>query len=184
MHKILSILVGISLAISELGASEIDVYEKSNIHPDVLSEILLYELSEHAYAFVDAEIESEINAVALASIAAVESDWGRSQLAIEKNNLFGWKDNSGNYMEFYSYDECILYVGSRIKDLYLKESSPYYNDGTCLSDISSIYSESENWANTVSDVYNGIINRITELNVENVNGDIKQVGLMSVENNI
>ncbi|NCB02966.1 MAG: hypothetical protein EOM67_12475, partial [Spirochaetia bacterium] len=78
----------------------------SNLTADELRKGLLYELKEYAEEFIQAEKETGINAVFLSSVAALESGWGRSDVSVKRNNLFGWTASSG-YKVFDSKEECI-----------------------------------------------------------------------------
>lgn len=77
--------------------------------------------------FIDAEKQYDINAVILLAIACLESDYGLSKLAIERNNLFGLdaRDSlkgTSNYGKiFKTKEECILHAGHRLGQQYLKE---------------------------------------------------------------
>lgn len=149
-------IIAITIMLSTF-VTDVDVAKTTGIHPDVLEGALQYELVDSAYTFVEAEMLYGVNAVALASIAALESDWGRSELAQTKHNLFGWRTSDGGYMEFYNNDECILYIAKKISENYLDENGSYYQGGTMIEDISSIYSEAEDWSEKIESIYNQIL---------------------------
>lgn len=90
----------------------------SSLTAEELEKGLRYDLVDYANTFIQAEQETGINAVFLASVSALESGWGRSDVANEYNNLFGWSSNNG-YKHFESKEECILFVAHKIKELYL-----------------------------------------------------------------
>lgn len=164
MRKLISVFfLVVLLSIKVNAETQVDLLEKSEVHPDDLEQVLYYELSGLSYAFADAEIESGVNAIALASIAAIESDWGRSERATENNNLFGWKNSDGDYMDFYSKEECILYVAKKLREKYLNEDGSFYHGDTLLSTIGNTYSGSNEWADSITDVYDGIIERLNEM---------------------
>ena len=106
----------------------------------------LSNLTEH---FLKAEKDYDINAVILLSIACLESNYGLSKLAVEKNNLFGidardslqGKPNFGK--DFKTKEESIYHAGHRLGCQYLKRDSKAdwrYCDGK-----KDIYSVGEKW---------------------------------------
>ncbi len=102
--------------------------------------------------FISAEAEYGVNACFLASIAAVESDWGTSNLAKEKNNLFGWRLSNGEYMSFDSTDECIDHVAKYLAENYLDPEGCYYN-GDTVADVAVNYCDgNEEWINLVEEI--------------------------------
>lgn len=77
-----------------------------------------------------------VNATYIVAHAALETAWGTSRIAREKNNLFGWRAfDSSPYVsakEFPTRAECILFVVERIKTLYLVPHGKYYVKAPCL----------------------------------------------------
>ena len=134
----------------------------SNLTADELRRGLLYELKDYAEEFIQAEKETGINAVFLSSVAALESGWGRSDVATKRNNLFGWTASSG-YKVFDSKEECISFVAERIKVLYLSPDGKYFN-GYEVSDINTKYNGSQHWEDTVTQIMGNITNRIEREN--------------------
>ena len=98
-------------------------------------------------AFVKAEMVSGINAMFMASLAMNESGMGRSSLARNKNNLFGFGANDGNpYGDAYSFDskdECIMYVAKFLREHYVDGS--YYRGGT-IPAVNSVYASDPDWS--------------------------------------
>lgn len=121
-------------------------------------------LKEYAWCFVKAEEETGINAAFLASVAALESGWASSGLAVNRNNLFGWTAQ-GSYMRFSSKEECISYVARCIKELYLTPGGRYFN-GYYISDINVRYNGRPVWESTVEGIMSQIV-RKTENNRQN-----------------
>lgn len=76
-------------------------------------------------AFKEAERKTGINALFLAAIAIHESDKGTSNIARQKNNLFGWGAYESNPFEsaysFATREVGILYVATRLKELYVDD---------------------------------------------------------------
>lgn len=132
----------------------------SNLTAEQLEKGLLYDLKSYSDVFILAEEQTGINAVFLSSVAALESGWGRSEVAKSKNNLFGWTSTTG-YCTFNSYEESILYVANKLKELYLTPDGPYFN-GYSVSDINCKYNGSKFWEDTVISIMQDITLRISE----------------------
>ena len=95
-------------------------------------------------AFKEAERETGINALFLAAIAIHESNKGTSNIARQKNNLFGWGAYDSNPFEsaysFATREAGILYVASRLKALYVD------NWGLeTIDEIGRKYASDANW---------------------------------------
>ena len=133
----------------------------SNVTGDELASGLLYGLKDYAKFFVQAEEKYGINAIFLASVAALESGWCRSEIAISNNNLFGYKDsNSSNgFRVFASKEESIDVVARNLKINQLTEGGVYYN-GLSVSGVNVKYCEGSSWSTKVDSIANGIIDRI------------------------
>lgn len=97
-------------------------------------------------AFIAAELETGINAMFLAAMAAHESNWGASQLAREYNNLFGfgaYDSNPAGAASFSSQGDCILHVARFLRDHYIEGT--YYR-GHAISDINKLYASDPTWS--------------------------------------
>lgn len=136
-----------------------DFANKSGVTEQQLSNALYYELADYADLFVECENEYGVNAVLMASLAALESGWARSDLAVGNNNLFGWKLNSGEYEAFESKEQCILEVAESISENYLSETGAYYTGDTLVENVAEYYSPSEEWIELLKEVADGIIER-------------------------
>lgn len=143
-----------------------DFAEESSVTEEQLESALYYELSEYADVFVQCEKEYGVNAQLLASLAALESGWARSDLAVYKNNLFGWKRSNGEYATFESKEQCILKVAEAISENYLNEAGAYYTGDTLIDNVAQYYSPSEEWKNLLKEVADGIIERCNEYEKE------------------
>ena len=139
-----------------------DMARESGVTAKQLESALYYDLSDYASTFVLCEEEFGINSVLLSSIAALESGWARSDLAKEKNNLFGWRSSSGEYSKFESKEQCILNVAKSISENYLDESGPYYSGGTMVENVAEYYSPSDEWVELVKEIVDGILERCDE----------------------
>ena len=102
-------------------------------------------------AFLEAESTYGVDASFLAAVAALESGWGKSELAREKNNLFGWKGEAG-YMAFNSMEECIDHVAAFLAAEYLSPDGIYYN-GLSVEDVAISYcGGNADWVETIKEI--------------------------------
>lgn len=137
-----------------------NVLTPSNVTAEELKSGLLHNLRGYAKYFVEAEKEYGVNAIFLASIAALESGWGRSDLAVKNNNLFGYKNSGSNgYRKFESVGDCINTIAKHLKNSYLTEGGKYYN-GTSVTAINIKYCEQNSWAGKINSIGKGIVKRI------------------------
>ena len=163
-NKLISTLTAIMLAVciiqpTAYAEEQYDFAEASGATEQQLSNALYYELADYADLFVECEDEYEVNAVLLASLAALESGWARSDLAVDKNNLFGWKRSDGEYAAFESKEQCILEVAESISENYLSETGAYYTGDTLVENVAEYYSPSEEWIELLKEVADGITER-------------------------
>lgn len=81
-------------------------------------------------AFIDVENTDNVNAFWGIAQAALETGWGTSAIAKDKNNLFGITAYDANpYGDASSYNspaDCVLYWGNFIKNEYLTADGVYY----------------------------------------------------------
>lgn len=134
-----------------------NVLTPSNLTASELKSRLAYNLIPYAELFVRAEKEYGVNAVFLASVSALESGWGKSELAKDYNNLFGWSsanDPSG-YAKFSSAEECVMYVAKSLKENYLTEGGCYYN-GKSVSGVNKRYNGRKSWEENVTAIMSEI----------------------------
>lgn len=118
--------------------------EKSNVTKEHLQVKLegtpLYDVAED---FILAEEKYGINALFLCALSIQESSWGKSRLAQNKNNIFGYGAyNNSPYSSakgFPSKSECIEIVSERLSKNYLTEGGKYYN-GKSLNAVNIRYS--------------------------------------------
>lgn len=148
------------LIVEELVVEEIlppadSLLSSSNVTVEELESSLYYELIPLASCFLEAEELYGVNACYLASIAGLESGWGRYQF--KENNLFGFGSKS-----FESPEECIYYVAEFLATEYLSEDGRYYGGGTTLYHVNKYYNGRQEWYDGVSGVYAGIMRRIEE----------------------
>lgn len=83
--------------------------------------------------FVKIEREYNINGLYMVGLACLESNYGKSRFAIERNNLVGWNavDSNPNKASYFSSKEnCLLFVAGKLKTNYLSENGCYFNGYT------------------------------------------------------
>lgn len=104
-------------------------------------------------ALAFAEQSTGVNAVVLAGIIALESDWGQSSIARDKNNLAGIGAYSGSaYASAKSFDsqfDCVLYLANMLETNYLTSGGKYYH-GDNLIAIGKCYAEDPAWSKKVA----------------------------------
>lgn len=111
-------------------------------------------LKKYAADFLEAEKIYNVNAVFLSAIAALESGWGSSSLARNKNNFFGWKGGSG-FMSFNTPREGILFVARNLKNNYLTPGGSCFR-GYEVEDVAKSYCPGGNWARQIYGIMNMI----------------------------
>ena len=117
----------------------------------------------NAEYFYYIEKQYNINGIFVAAIGIHESAWGTSQIARNKNNLFGYgaydsNPYNGAYI-FSDYSECIDLIARVLVKYYLnpKGTSIYggeqalgtYYNGATLKGVNTKYATDKNWANGV-----------------------------------
>lgn len=114
--------------------------------------------------FIQAEKETGINALYLAGLAVHESGWNTSKFAEKRNNLFGWQayDNDLDKTKYFnSKGECILFVASKIKKLYLTENGMFHS-GYTMESISSRYASDKEHSKKVFKNIEKILDKINQ----------------------
>ena len=124
--------------------------------------------------FYNMDKKYNINGIFLASMAIHESGWGTSQIAKDKNNLFGYGSyDSTPYessFEFTDYSECIETVAKSLVKYYLNPvgtkiydgelaAGTYFN-GPSLSGINTRYASDQNWHTKVYSYMELLYNRL------------------------
>lgn len=103
--------------------------------------------------------EKGINAYFITALAAHESTWGTSPIAMEKNNLFGYGAYESCPFEcawsFNSKEGSLETVISLIKIDYLTEGGKYYFEPT-LEGMNLYYSSNPDWKNGVLKIMNAL----------------------------
>lgn len=125
-------------------------------------------------AFYNAEKKYNINGIFLASIAIHESGWGSSQIAKDKNNLFGYGSYDSTPYEssfqFESYSEGIDTVAKSLVKYYINPSgtsiydgekaAAWYYNGPTLSGVNTRYASDTEWHKKVYSYMELLYNRL------------------------
>lgn len=130
---------------------------------------------ENAEVFYNMDKKYNVNGIFIASIAIHESAWGTSQIAQEKNNLFGY----GSYDEtpyessydFSSYAEGIETVTKSLVKYYLnpagtkiydgETASAWYYNGPTLEGVNQRYASDPDWHTKVYSYMEMLYNRLS-----------------------
>ena len=103
-------------------------------------------------AFKKAEKDHGVNAIFLVGLAIHESDYGRSQIAQAKHNLFGFMaydsspfSSAGNFATF---DDGIDTVARYLSEHYLKPGGQFYN-GKSMAAINVRYASDKTWSSKI-----------------------------------
>ena len=133
---------------------KLDLTRPSGYTAYELRQGLQSDLQDYAADFILAEKRYGINAVFLASVAALESGWGR--YCHQPNNLFGWGQRS-----YPSKSACIDEVAAAMKEMYLTPGGRYFS-GYSLYDVSRYYNNNGRWLQYVSGIMSEICSDIEE----------------------
>ena len=112
-------------------------------------------------AYVYMEELYGVNAIYLMALRAEESAWGRSELAITKNNIGGIKASDGSWRYFDSWGDCLDYKTRLLKNQYLSENGSYYN-GLSIWNVNEMYCEQKTWSDNINNIANGLISKINK----------------------
>ena len=106
-------------------------------------------------SFMNAENTFHVSARYFVAHAILESDWGRSAIAQDKHNLFGFNaDDRNPYQDattFPSFDACIQYVGQFVAVNYLSPKGRFYH-GPTLRGMNVDYASDPNWAAKIASI--------------------------------
>lgn len=132
--------------------NETDLRTKSNIsieeYQKMLENTALYEIAESLY---NAEQKFGVNGLYLMGLACLESSYGNSNFAKNRNNIFGWNavdSNPGKASYFISKTECVMFVAEKLNNNYLSENGCYF-EGYTAKDIDKHYCTDKQHANKI-----------------------------------
>lgn len=124
--------------------------------------------------FYNVEKKYNINGIFLASMAIHESGWGTSQIAQDKNNLFGYGSYDSSPYEssydFDNYEESIETVAKSLVKYYLNPSgtkiydgetaAAWYYNGPTLQGVNTRYASDKQWYTKVYSYMEMLYNRL------------------------
>lgn len=132
--------------------NETDLRTKSNVsieeYQKMLENTALYEIAESLY---NAEQKFGVNGLYLMGLACLESSYGNSNFAKNRNNIFGWNavdSNPGKASYFTSKSECVMFVAEKLSYNYLNENGCYF-EGYTAKDIDKHYCTDKQHANKI-----------------------------------
>lgn len=157
-EQLLSTL-GINMQLNKSSGLSLEQFKK--ILSDSKDTNKIFEKNAEYFYYI--EKQYNINGVFVASVGIHESAWGTSQIAVQKNNLFGYGAYDSNPYNgaytFSNYSESIDLLARVFVKYYLnpagtsiyggeKAVGTYYN-GATLNGINTKYASDKNWANAV-----------------------------------
>ncbi|MCK8060481.1 MULTISPECIES: glucosaminidase domain-containing protein [unclassified Fusibacter] len=145
-------LTGISSVVNTYDAVE-DLRASSGDSVNLINEALKdTPMQGLGQAFKNAELKYGVNAVVLVGIGIHESAYGKSSIAKNKNNLFGfmaYDDSPFKSSKTYgSMVESIEDVAKLLSEKYLSENGKYY-EGKTLDDVGKHYATDPSWSEKV-----------------------------------
>ena len=102
------------------------------------------QLTNQGQAFINAQNNYGSNALVIYAMACLESGYGTSGYAINRNNLFGWSaydSDPNNASSYSSIEECVNYQMGQNLDWFMDHSNWRYN-GTCVGNKGTGFSVS------------------------------------------
>ena len=117
-------------------------------------------LQSAAGAYLNAERTYGVNAIFLMALTSLESGHGRSNLAINRNNIGGVKSSNGDWAYFSDWGECIMYIASFISKSYLREDGVYFN-GYSVSAVNIMYcQDSSDWDGMITNIAYNLLSKV------------------------
>lgn len=142
--------------------TDMDLRIKSNLTENDYNELLKNtNLKSIGSALVKAENEYNINGLYLLGLCCLESAYGTSSFAVNRNNLVGWNANDSNPQNasyFSSFEDCILKVAAKLKKNYLTEDGCYFN-GYSARAIDVKYCSDKQHADKIVSIVNKLIKK-------------------------
>ena len=109
---------------------DMDLRTKSNVSAEEIDKMLEgTKMHGLGSAFVKAEQTYGVNALYLMGLACLESAYGSSNYAVNRNNLYGWAaydSNPDNAKYFESKESATMFVAERLKRNYLTEGGTWF----------------------------------------------------------
>lgn len=124
-------------------------HDDGQLTAETLKKALGPDLAPLAADFVEAGTDNGVCPLFLASVCALESGWGTSDIARQQNNLAGLT-RGGEYLAFDSPADSIYYLATLLRDDYAA-GGKYYSGDTSVDGISVHYNPEHagEWAERV-----------------------------------
>ena len=125
-----------------------DITELSGITKKQMAYVLKgTNLEQYAGTYVEIEKKYGINAIAICSLSALESNWGRSRRAIQDHNYtgFGVYSDSSVGINSKSGKDNLMMTAKHLANNYVIPGSKYYS-GKGLDGVNKKYAASRTWA--------------------------------------
>ena len=140
-----------------------DLRIKSNLSAEQFETILedYSNLKGLGNAIYEAENTYNINGLYMIGLICLESGYGKSKYATQRNNLVGWNavDSNPNKASYFNTkSECILYVAKYMQKHYLTEGGKYFN-GYSGRDVDVRYASDPLHADKIINIVNTLLNR-------------------------
>jgi LysM repeat protein len=141
-----------------------DLLSKSGLTVEQINNLLAGhgKLEGLGQAFIDVENRDDVNAYWGMAQAILETGWGLSAIAEQKNNLFGitaYDSNPyGDASEYNSAPDCVEYWGNFIKTSYLTPGGAYYVS-TTPAGIARHWATDPDYASKVVSIMNTLASR-------------------------
>ncbi len=140
---------------SQIDYSIFDLRTASGYNSDNLNALLTKtRLKGMGETFYKAERYYGVNSLFLIALSGEESGFGASNIAVGKNNIFGFHayDNNPELATKYSsLDECVYSVAKYLAENYLYEKGLYFK-GYTLSDVNYHYCTNHKWAGDIASI--------------------------------
>lgn len=143
------IFLMILIAFGRVEAFAYDITEPSELAPEAIEEILPEDMKGLGQAFSEAE-QHGIDARFLIAVARLESGNGKSRVAQNKNNLFGWTCSTG-YKVFETKEQGIDFVALKLREKYFDKGL------TTIDTVAKRYCNAE-WGELIEGIYGGMCN--------------------------
>jgi peptidoglycan hydrolase-like protein with peptidoglycan-binding domain len=132
---------------SSVTASQIDNWIAAH-HPGDMEGLGQY--------FIEAQDTYGVNAVYLLAHAALETGWGTSALALNKNNWFGYGAYDGDAYgyggTFPSTEYAIMFEAWEVRQNYLTPGASNYSSSPTLTGMNTNYASDPNWASSIGEI--------------------------------
>ena len=92
-------------------------------------------------AYIEAENKYNVNAIFLLALSVHESFWGKSDRAINQNNITGYNvtSDSANGKDYNSKEECLLDTAKLLGEEYFSSKGLFYKGSLDIYTINKTY---------------------------------------------